>query len=51
LERFDADGDGQLTAEEREQAQAARRMHHERRGRGPGNRPAVDPLGDAPEAL
>ena len=50
LERFDADGDGQLTGEEREQAQAARRMRNGRRGRGPGDRPAADQPGDAPEA-
>ena len=49
LERFDADGDGELTGEEREQAQDARERHRKRRrGRGPGDRPAVDPPDNAP---
>jgi hypothetical protein len=40
LEQFDADGDGKLTGEEKEQAKAAREKRRERRGRGPGERPA-----------
>jgi len=46
LEQFDADGDGKLTGEERQKANAARKK---RRGRGPGNRPAVDQPGNAPQ--
>jgi Ca2+-binding EF-hand superfamily protein len=49
LERFDADGDGKLTGEEKEREEAARKERRERRGRGPGERPAVDQPGNAPQ--
>jgi hypothetical protein len=46
LERFDTDGDGKLSDAEKEQAKAARQN---RGGRGPGDRPAVDQPGNAPQ--
>jgi hypothetical protein len=49
LGKFDADGDGKLTGEEEEQAKAAREKRRERRGRGPGEQPAVDQPGNAPQ--
>jgi Ca2+-binding EF-hand superfamily protein len=49
LEQFDADGDGKLTGKEKEQAKAARKKNHERQGRGPRDRPAVDQPGNAPQ--
>jgi hypothetical protein len=49
LKRFDADGDGVLSDEEKEQAKAAREKHRKRKGRGPGDRPAVDQPGNAPQ--
>ncbi len=48
LERFDADGDGKLTGEEKERAKDAYERHRKRRGRGPGDRPAVDQPGYTP---
>jgi len=49
LKRFDADGDGKLSDEEKAQAQAVREEHRKRKGRGPGDRPAVDQPGNAPQ--
>ena len=50
LERFDADGDGELTGDEKKKAMDARKRHRDRQGRGPGDRPAVDQPGNAPQA-
>ena len=48
LEEFDADGDGRLTGAEKERAEDARKRQRQRRGRGPGDRPALDQPGNAP---
>ena len=49
LEEFDADGDGKLSGEERKNAAAARKNRDKRQGRGPGDRPAVEDPGNAPQ--
>jgi hypothetical protein len=49
LKRFDADGDGKLSDEEKQRAKAAHEKRTEQRGRGPGDRPAVDQPGNAPQ--
>ena len=48
LEQFDADGDGKLTGEEKEQRQGCAQKAP-RATRGPGERPAVDQTGNAPQ--
>jgi hypothetical protein len=48
LKEFDADGDGKLTGEEKERARDARERRRKRRGRGPGDQPALDQPGNAP---
>ncbi len=49
LEQFDADGDGKLTGEEKERAEAARKKHHKRHRHAPGHQPAVDHHDNAPQ--
>ena len=49
IEQFDSNGDGKVTGEELERAKAARKPNHPQKGRGPGDRPAVDQPGHAPE--